>query len=75
MTATQDRAGLHCGTCTCTPEQRRDEARWNDAIDWLLDSPYTGDPEIQGRFWALVDGRTIRDEVDSYDFRQEAGAS
>lgn len=62
----------HCKSCKCSYQS--DEKRWNDAIDWLLNSPYTGDPECQGRFWALVDGLTTRDKVDFYDYRTEAGA-
>lgn len=43
-----------------------DEERWDDAVDWLLNSRYTGDPDIQTPFWARVDGhitsRELRDE-------------
>lgn len=39
------------------------EKRWNDAIDWLLNSRYTADPDIQGPFWAHVDGEITLDEL------------
>lgn|GEM_PF-1899500 len=40
------------------------EKRWNDAIDWLLNSRHTADPDIQGPFWAHVDGKITREELD-----------
>ncbi len=38
--------------------------RWNEAVDWLLNSRYTGDPDIQAAFWMLADGHCTRDEAD-----------
>lgn len=72
--STEERPKKHCENCTCDADLLAGEERWNEAIDWLLNSRYTGAPEIQGRFWALVDGKTTRDQVDSYDYRKEEGA-
>lgn len=43
-----------------------DDKRWNDAVDWLLNSRHTADPDIQGPFWAYVDGLITRDELDHF---------
>ena len=40
------------------------EGPWNDAIDWLLNSRHTGDPNIQKAFWGIVDGKYTRDQAD-----------
>lgn len=37
-------------------DRREVEDRWNTAIDVLLNSRHTADPDIQGPFWAYVDG-------------------
>ncbi len=36
---------------------------WNEAVDWLINSPYCGEPEAQDPFWALADGLCTRDEA------------
>jgi hypothetical protein len=38
------------------PASRAADKRWNDAIDWLLSSSWTADPDCQDRFWGAVDG-------------------
>jgi hypothetical protein len=41
--------------------ERRDrteaEKRWNTAIDVLLNSRFCAEPDVQGPFWAYVDGK------------------
>jgi hypothetical protein len=44
--------------------RRNAENRWNEAIDWLLNSRHTGDPDIQKAFWGVVDGKITRDQAD-----------
>jgi hypothetical protein len=53
----------HCETCKCG--QKDIEARWDDAIDWLLNSRHTADPDIQHAFWGIVDGKLTRDQADA----------
>ena len=47
--------------------ERREAApettRWNNAIDWLLNSRHTADPDIQGPFWKHVDGEISLEEL------------
>jgi len=45
--------------------RRNAEDRWNQAIDWLLNSRHTGDPDIQKVFWGVVDGKYTRDQADA----------
>ena len=45
--------------------QAESDAGWHEAIDWLLNSRHTGDPDIQAAFWALSDGLCTREEADS----------
>lgn len=45
---------------------RKNDRRWNEAVDWLLNSRHTADPNIQGPFWAYVDGLITRDELDTF---------
>lgn len=40
--------------------------RWNEAVDWLLNSRHTADPDIQGPFWAYVDGHITREELNTF---------
>lgn len=40
------------------------DKRWNEAIDWLLNSRHTADPDIQAPFWAYVDGLITLEELD-----------
>lgn len=47
-------------------ERTSTDERWNDAIDWLLNSRHTADPDIQGPFWAYVDGLITRSELDHF---------
>jgi hypothetical protein len=44
--------------------RRNAEVRWNEAVDWLLNSRHTGDPDIQNPFWGIVDGKYTRDQAD-----------
>lgn len=52
-----------------TPDPRRakSEERWDIAVDWLINCNVCADPDIQTRFWALVDGDVTRDRVDQAD--------
>lgn len=45
---------------------KEQDARWDDAIDWLLNSRHTADRDIQDPFWAYVDGWITRDELDEF---------
>lgn len=45
------------------PEREAADKRWDDAIDWLLNSRHTADPDIQNPFWAHVDGEITLDEL------------
>lgn len=53
-----------------TPDGEADNAatdkRWNEAVDWLLNSRHTADPDIQGPFWAHVDGLITLDELRTF---------
>ncbi len=44
-------------------ERAEGEKRWNNAVDWLLNSRHTGDPDIQTPFWQHVDGEITLDEL------------
>jgi hypothetical protein len=55
----------HAGHAVSTPNLDTDE-RWYGAIDWLLNSRHTADPDIQGPFWAYCDGLITRDELDHF---------
>ena len=50
---------------TATLPGDRSEKSWNVAVDWLLNSRHTADPDIQDAFWALADGVITEDEVES----------
>ncbi len=39
--------------------------RFDAAVDWLLNSRHTGDPDIQTEFWAIADGLATPDVVDA----------
>ncbi len=45
------------------PEREAGEKRWNDAVDWLLNSRHCADPYIQTPFWQHVDGEITLDEL------------
>lgn len=45
---------------------KSNDQRWNEAIDWLLNSRHTADPDIQDPFWAYVDGIITRSELDHF---------
>lgn len=45
---------------------------WNEAIDWLLNSRHTADPEIQSAFWGMVEGRFTREQADTGVFEYDA---
>jgi hypothetical protein len=51
---------------TKTKAAREADHRWSEAVDWLLNSRHTADPDIQGPFWAYVDGIITRDELDTF---------
>lgn len=40
-----------------------EDKNWNEAIDWLLNSRHTADPDIQGPFWDYVDGKISLEEL------------
>ena len=40
------------------------EKQWNQAVDWLLNSSYCGEPGAQAAFWMLAGGHCTRDEAD-----------
>lgn len=50
----------------------KDEAdrNFDIAVDWLLNSRHTADPDIQDLFWGITDGYVTIDEV--YDNEGEA---
>jgi len=43
---------------------KEEDRDWNEAVDWLLNSRHTGDPDIQAAFWNLANGRCNRKEAD-----------
>lgn len=45
------------------------DARWDEAVDWLLNSRHTADPGIQDPFWAYVDGVINRAELETFGWR------
>lgn len=45
---------------------------WNEAIDWLLNSRHTADPDIQSAFWGMVEGRFTREQADNGVFEYDA---
>lgn len=48
------------------PSKRVTRKRWNEAVDWLLNSRHTADPDIQRPFWAYVDGLITIEELDRF---------
>ena len=42
------------------------DKRWDEAVDWLLNSRYTADPDIQAAFWGIVDGKCTRDNAEEW---------
>lgn len=42
-----------------------DTSDWDTAVDWLLNSRHTADPDIQTEFWAIADGLATCDEVEN----------
>lgn len=55
-------ARLRARGWTCTPPGN--SSNWDTAIDWLLNSRHTADPDIQTAFWAVADGIATADEVE-----------
>ncbi len=56
-----------------TVEAPGESEGWNLAVDWLLNSRHTADPDIQDPFWACADGQITRDELETFtaaDVRQ-----
>jgi hypothetical protein len=53
-----------------TDDLDRDKS-WNDAVDWLLNSRHTTDPDIQTAFWGLVDGKLTRDQAEDGVFQRD----
>lgn len=49
-----------------------EDKRWNEAVDWLLNSRHCGDPDIQEAFWGMVDGKYTREQADRGCLRWEA---
>ncbi len=45
---------------------RLSDHRWDEAVDWLLNSRHTADPDIQAPFWAYADGLITREELDTF---------
>ncbi len=45
----------------------RDDAAFDAAVDWLINSRYTADDGIQAMFWAIADGLATADEVEDLD--------
>ena len=56
------------------PLETETDRRWNDAVDWLLNSRHTGDPDIQTAFWGIVDGKCTRETVDTFVSAELYGA-
>lgn len=52
-------------------ELAAEEENWNEAIDWLLNSRHTGDPDIQTAFWGIADGKFTREYADGGVFTEE----
>jgi hypothetical protein len=44
---------------------------WNEAVDWLLNSRHTADPDIQSAFWGLAEGRFTREQADTGVFKYD----
>jgi hypothetical protein len=44
---------------------------WNEAIDWLLNSRHTADPDIQSAFWGMAEGRFTRKQADTGCFQYD----
>lgn len=49
---------------------------WNEAVDWLLNSRHTADPDIQSAFWGLAEGRFTREQADNgvFEYDEEGNA-
>jgi hypothetical protein len=49
---------------------------WNEAVDWLLNSRHTADPDIQSGFWGLAEGRFTRQQADTgvFEYDEEGHA-
>jgi hypothetical protein len=45
------------------------ERRWNDAVDWLLNSRHCGDPDIQDMFWGIAEGMCTRQEAETINLQ------
>lgn len=45
-------------------KKTEDDLRWDEAIDWLLNSRHCAEPGIQNAFWGLYEGRYTREEAD-----------
>lgn len=41
------------------------DAKWSEAVDWLLNSRHTADPGIQHAFWGMADGELTREQADN----------
>lgn len=46
-------------------EEPEGHSDWDTAVDWLLNSRHTADPDIQAEFWAISDGIATVDEVET----------
>ena len=48
------------------PPETEIDKRWDEAVDWLLNSRYTADPDIQKAFWGIVVGKCSRDDAEEW---------
>jgi antitoxin (DNA-binding transcriptional repressor) of toxin-antitoxin stability system len=48
------------------PLETDDDKRWNDAVDWLLNSVYTAEPGAQAAFWGIAEGSCTRDNAENW---------
>ncbi len=69
----QDRKAAELRAAGWTVEAPGESKNWDLAVDWLLNSRHTADPDIQDPFWACVDGLITREELETFsahDVRQ-----
>lgn len=66
----QDVADLRAELDTAKSKAKAD-AGWNEAIDWLLNSRHTADPDIQSAFWGMAEGRFTRKQADTGCFQYD----
>jgi hypothetical protein len=64
--AALDRKAAALRAAGWTVEAPGESKGWDLAVDWLLTSRHTADPDIQDPFWACVDGLITRDELETF---------